>query len=45
MQQIAAKTDVPASIVYPLEREGLRMLHLWLSVKKNSSLVWMIIAK
>lgn len=39
MQQIAAKTDVPASIVYPLEREGLRMLHLWLSVKKNSSLV------
>ena len=38
MQQIAAKTDLPASIVYPLEREGLRMLHLWLSVKKIA--VW-----
>lgn len=38
MQQVAVKTDVPASIVYPLEREGLRMLHLWLSVKKIA--VW-----
>lgn len=39
MQRRAAKTDVLVSVVFPLERKGLRMLLLGWVIKKSRSFV------